>query len=94
MIDSTKTRQQAVAKIAGLSENSLLKLMEFIDYLQYKEDHQSVEPSTREPAKNFLLSIAGLGSSGETDISERDEEILAREVHPIYGWKADGEEQV
>jgi predicted transcriptional regulator len=35
---------------------------------------------------SFLLSIAGQGHSGETDISERDEEILAAEIDPIRGW--------
>ena len=35
---------------------------------------------------SFLLSIAGQGTSEETDVSERDEEILATEIDPIYGW--------
>lgn len=36
---------------------------------------------------SFLLSIAGQGRSGESDVSERDEEILADEVDPIRGWR-------
>jgi hypothetical protein len=37
--------------------------------------------------KNPLLALAGLGeSSGETDVSERAEEILAAEIDPIRGW--------
>jgi len=35
---------------------------------------------------SFLLSIAGQGRSGESDVSERDEEILAAEVNPLRGW--------
>ncbi len=38
------------------------------------------------PGVEFLLSIAGQGHSGETDISERDEEILAVEIDPVRGW--------
>lgn len=34
----------------------------------------------------FLLSIAGQGHSGESDVSERDEEILAAEIDPVRGW--------
>jgi predicted transcriptional regulator len=34
----------------------------------------------------FLLSIAGQGHSGETDISERDEAILTAEIDPVRGW--------
>ena len=30
----------------------------------------------------FLLAITGLGNSKERDVSERDEEILSREVDP------------
>jgi predicted transcriptional regulator len=35
---------------------------------------------------SFLLSIAGQGRSGERDVSERDEEILAAETDPVRGW--------
>jgi hypothetical protein len=37
----------------------------------------------------FLLSIAGQGKSGQNDVSERDEEILASEVDPVLGWHVD-----
>jgi metal-responsive CopG/Arc/MetJ family transcriptional regulator len=37
--------------------------------------------------KNPLLALVGLGESdGETDVSERVEEILAAEIDPIRGW--------
>ncbi|MDX2240529.1 MAG: hypothetical protein NW224_07600 [Leptolyngbyaceae cyanobacterium bins.302] len=54
-----------------------------MDYLHYK----SFQP--KEPAKNtanFLLTVAGLGKSSQEDISERNEEILRREIDPVYGW--------
>ncbi len=31
----------------------------------------------------FLLTIAGLGSSGQGDVAEHDEEILAAEIDPL-----------
>ena len=34
----------------------------------------------------FLLAIAGLGSSGQGDVAEHDEEILAAEIDPRRGW--------
>lgn len=34
----------------------------------------------------FLMSIAGIGSSDGEDISERDEEILQTEIDSIHGW--------
>lgn len=37
----------------------------------------------------FLYAIAGIGSSDEDDVSERDEEILESEVDPIRGWRLD-----
>jgi predicted transcriptional regulator len=37
----------------------------------------------------FLLSIAGQGKSGQNNVSERDEEILASEVDPVLGWHVD-----
>lgn len=37
---------------------------------------------------SFLLSIAGLGASGQTDVSERAEEILSAEIDPQQGWSA------
>jgi len=37
--------------------------------------------------KNPLLALVGLGESdGETNVSERAEEILAAEIDPIRGW--------
>jgi predicted transcriptional regulator len=39
------------------------------------------------PGVEFLMSIAGQGSSNEDDVSERDEEILESEVDPIRGWR-------
>ena len=41
--------------------------------------------------KSFVLAIANLGSSGQGDVSERDEEILTSEVEPLHGWARTGD---
>lgn len=49
-------------------------------------DSEATESAEKVDGISFLLSLAGMGSSGQRDISERDEEILAAEAHPIFGW--------
>ena len=84
MINTPKIeRQQIIEFINNLPDNNLVELAMFIDYLRYKST-QSQE--LQETNSSFLLSIAGLGASGETDISERDEEILQTEITSIQGW--------
>jgi hypothetical protein len=51
-----------------------------VEDLSFKDQQKKIS------GVEFLLSIAGQGESGESDISERDEEILASEVDPIRGW--------
>jgi hypothetical protein len=46
----------------------------------YEERTQTADTSS------FLLAIAGLGSSDQGDVAERDEEILAAEIDPVRGW--------
>ena len=86
----TPTRQQIIEIIDNLPENDFSELVSFIGYLHYK----TVETKTKPPHNSFLLSIAGLGASGEKDVSERDEEILENEVNPIRGWSLHADEQV
>ena len=78
----TPTRQQIIELLDNLPEDTFSELVNFIGYLHYK----TVEIKTETPHKSFLLSIVGLGSSTEKDVSKRDEEILANEVNPIRGW--------
>ena len=80
----TKTQEQLIESIKTLPQASLIELSSFVNYLKFKEAESRPQMS----GKDFLLSIAGLGESGETDISERDEEILAQEVDPIKGWSS------
>jgi hypothetical protein len=44
----------------------------------YEEKTQAVG------GRSFLLFVANLGRSQEGNVSERDEEILAREVDPLW----------
>jgi len=94
-MDSTAvTQQKLIESIASLSAESLSELARFIDYLHYKSGTAQLEQEQQDESQpSFLLSIAGLGSSGETDISERDEEILAQEIDPIYGWTSHRDRQ-
>lgn len=85
----TTNRQQIIESIKTLPEESLAEINNFVDYLRYK----STEKQPQKPSGNFLLSVADLGTSGEKDVSERDEEILAKEVDSIRGWSLHPDEQ-
>ena len=82
-------RQQLTQTIDELPTEVLPELVNFVEYLRFKVNFPPQIQQTK-PQKTadlpFLQAIAGIGSSDEDDISERDEEILANEIHPIYGW--------
>lgn len=86
------TRQQLVATINKLPAEALPELANFLAYLQFKTASKlrAEPPGT---GSSFLLAIAGIGA-GEETLSERDEEILAREIDPIRGWTLDAGESV
>ncbi|WP_009633888.1 DUF2281 domain-containing protein [Synechocystis sp. PCC 7509] len=65
----TTNREQIIESIKTLPEESLAELINFVDYLRYK----STEKQPPKPSSNFLLSIAGLGTSVEKDVSGRDD---------------------
>ncbi|MBE9116412.1 hypothetical protein IQ249_10925 [Lusitaniella coriacea LEGE 07157] len=76
MNTKTTQRQHIIGAIDALPDECLVELASFLDYLRYKSTEQQQDRSSQ----NFLLSIAGLGTSAEQNISERDEEILASEI--------------
>ena len=76
-------RQKLIETVSALPDDALLELASFLDYLSCKSFQQRTPNGT---SANFLLSISGLGSSGRSDISERDEEILRQEIDPVYGF--------
>jgi hypothetical protein len=85
MDKSTIERQQLLAAVNALPDEVLLELASFLAYLRYK----SISPGEASgQSANFLVSVAGLGHSGQQDVSERDEEILRNEIDPVYGWSA------
>jgi hypothetical protein len=80
---TTAERQKLIEAVGTLPDENLPELASFLDYLRYKSEHSKAPDQS---ASSFLHAIAGLGSSGQQDISERDEEILRQEIDPIYGW--------
>jgi hypothetical protein len=80
---ATVERQKLIEAVGNLPDEVLLELASFLDYLRYKSILQR-DSSHNSP--NFLIAVAGLGNSGQPDISERDEEILHNEIDPVYGW--------
>ncbi len=111
MDGTTVERQKLIEAVGSLSDEAVLELSIFLDYLRYKSVQRDavslapiqtvirregeitcvrkVEVQGREPkgnAANFLVAVAGLGNSGQQDVSERDEEILRNEINPVCGW--------
>jgi antitoxin (DNA-binding transcriptional repressor) of toxin-antitoxin stability system len=58
--------------VAGLHEEAI--------WTSYEERSEATDTAP------FLLTIAGLGSSGQGDVAEHDEDILAAEIDPRRGW--------
>jgi hypothetical protein len=83
MSETTVERQDLVEAVNTLPDEVLVELANFLDYLRYKTAQRQESDISRQ---NFLLSVAGLGESGQQDISGSDEEILRNEIDPIYGW--------
>ena len=82
MINSTVDREQLLTLINDLPDELLAEVANYADYLQSK----TIISNQPNQSSNFLLSIVGLGSSEEKNVSDRQEEILANEIDPIAGW--------
>jgi hypothetical protein len=83
MNETTLERQKLIEAVSTLPDEALLELASFLDYLRYKSSQRR---DLDRSGASFLVAIAGLGNSGQQDVSERDEEILRNEIDPIYGW--------
>ena len=83
MDTSTVERQKLLEAVRDLPEDLLAELASFLNYLRYKSAQQK---EVDNHSASFLAAIAGLGNSGQQDISERDEEILRNEIDPVHGW--------
>ena len=82
---SILNRQQIVQTIEKLPSEVLPELASFIDYLQFKTSCK-VDVNSQPEGVDFLIKIAGIGESDESDLSQRDEEILSKEINNISGW--------
>ena len=76
-------RQQLIEVVNTLPDEVLFELASFLDYLSYKTTPKKAITNSQ---SNFLVSVTGLGESGQRDVSERDEEILLTETDPVHGW--------
>jgi hypothetical protein len=83
MDGTTVERQKLIEAVSTLPDEVLFELASFLDYLRYKSAQQR---EFNHNAASFLVAVSGLGSSGQQDVSERDEEILHNEIDPVYGW--------
>jgi hypothetical protein len=88
MINSTVDREQLLTLINALPDELLAEVANYADYLQSK----TIISNQTNQSSNFLLSIVGLGSSEEKNVSDRQEEILANEIDPITGWSLNSRE--
>jgi len=81
-------RQQLLETIDELPTETLSELAVFLDYLRFKTSNAmpKAEKQSVTDGSSFLLAIAGIGASAETDSAERNEEILATEIDPLRGW--------
>ncbi|NCJ06532.1 hypothetical protein GS597_08425 [Synechococcales cyanobacterium C] len=84
-MESTVERQRLLETVSALPEEALAELASFLDYLRYKSAPRT---EANNQSANFLLAIAGLGHSGQPDVSERDEEILRNEIDSVHGWSS------
>ncbi|NET39269.1 MAG: DUF2281 domain-containing protein [Cyanothece sp. SIO1E1] len=82
---STVERQKLLETVRDLPEEVLVELASFLDYLRYKSAQQKEADNH---SASFLAAVAGLGNSGQQDVSERDEEILRNEIDPVRGWSS------
>ncbi len=82
MNSTTTERKKLIEAVNNLPDEALCELASFLDYLRHKTQ-QAKENNNN---TSFLSGVAGLGNSGEQNISERDEEILLNEIDPVHGW--------
>lgn len=78
-------RQQLIDVVGNLPDEALSELANFLDYLRYKTLKQKEVTNSQ---SSFLISVTGIGESGQQDISERDEDILRAEIDSVRGWNS------
>lgn len=79
--------EQLVQQIERIAQRERRRELDVIAQAVRLYDQQTHDAGTLP----FLLAIAGLGSSSQGDVAERDEEILAAEIDPLRGWGLSGD---
>ena len=92
--------QSKASEIAGISREAFLQALNRFSVSPFQTNLEELTEEvslqhlkTEPPQRNFLLTVAALGKSGQSNISESDEEILRNEIDPIYGWRSNPEGQ-
>jgi len=82
------SRQELWQTIDELPAEVMPELSSFLAYLRFKTGLAPLPAPAEDETDHsaFLLSLVGIGACAETDLSERDEEILAAEIDPQRGW--------
>jgi hypothetical protein len=96
-VDASHFKEKVLEEVSRFPEDKLTELYDIIRHLRLgmevavakDEENSPVKRKSTTSGSAFLLSIAGIGTSRETDISEHAEEILAQEIDPIRGWGLD-----
>ncbi len=82
---NTINHQTIIQAVKELPAEALPELAEFINFLESKMNSLQTD-GKKKKSSDFLMSIAGLGASDEDDISEKNEDILSREINSVSGW--------
>jgi hypothetical protein len=80
LVDQTLVQQ--IEEIAEQENHSPEQVIKNALQVYASQSKELPKPKT----SSFLLSIAGLGKSGQHDTASRAEEILATEIDPHSGW--------
>ncbi len=68
-------------------ENGVLRPLTDLPFAQHERVTLQIVTEPSEPGDTHpLMALAGLGKSGEQDVSMRAEEILSAEIDPRAGW--------
>jgi len=69
MSNATEERQNLIEAVNALPDEALTELVSFVEYLRYKTLQSN---NSEQPKQNFLLAVAGLGNSSQSDTSDSD----------------------
>ena len=83
------SQRKAFGQTIADFQNTQFKLAELATEAAVAREPKPLAP----PQQNFLLTVAALGQSGQSNISDSDEAILLNEVHPIEGWPSQSQNQ-